>query len=185
MTNGHSDDALKALHAASERRSSESREEFPEKWDPNDDAHPNPLTMVAFPPLQKPANASSYLIEAVHALTGKRYTIWLSDSLLKQLIRAGAEEGMPVSIHRSADKKSYFNEALKKDVQAWQWTITTPKNAELPVRGGAVASISQVRAALGGPEKVENAAPELETPKTALEEALEGEVVAGDEDIPF
>lgn len=178
-----SDKTMIELHAASKRRATETREEFPPTWDPNADNHPNPITMVAFPPLQKPSNASSYLIEATH-LDGNRYTVWLSDSLLKSLIRAGVEEGSPVSIHRSAEKRPYMNETLGCEVQAWQWTVTTPRNQNAPVRGGAVTSIGDVRAALGGLQKVE-AAPELDPPKTALEEALDGEVVGDEEDVPF
>lgn len=182
-----SDKTMIALHDASKRRSSEVTEEFPPTWDPNTPGHPNPITMVAFPVLQKPPNASSYLIEATH-IDGKRYTLWLSDSLLKSLIRADVAEGSPVSIHRSLEKRPYHNEALGREVQAWQWTVTTPRNQDAPVRGGTVASMADVRAQLTAPERVKDAAPEIEPPKTALEEALEGDIVDEDDrsgDVPF
>lgn len=181
------DPTLADLDAASRRRAGESRDEFPPTWNPAE-GHPNPITTAAFPPLQKPANASSPLVELEH-VDGKRYTLWLSDSLLKQLLRAGVREGMPVSIHRSDEKQMIEREieGSVRKVGAWQWTITTPQNASLPVRGGQVLSIDDLRKNVVLPgERAQEIAPGAAAAGGELEpDEVEATVVPDDDDIPF
>jgi hypothetical protein len=171
------DAELARLDAAGRRRADEGTGEFPPTWNPSDPEHPNPITTAAFPLLQKPANASSPLVELEH-LDGRRFTVWLSDSLLKQLLRADVREGSPVSIHRSAEKRPYMNTELGREVQAWQWTVTTPRNADLPVRGGSVLSIDQLRKNVILPGEAPELAPSPPVDETVLSKS-------DDDEIPF
>ena len=135
------DPVLVELAQASQRRHMSATAAFPATWNPSDG--PNPIVMTAFPPIQKPETASDPLIEATHS-DGTRFTVWLNRNLFAAIVKAGVREGEPCAIQRSTEKHTYFNDALGRDVEAWSWTVTTPRTMDAPVRGGRVMSIDEV-----------------------------------------
>src|SRR4051812_47525414 len=100
------DDArlLESLGAAAEERERQADEPFPETWDAANPEHPNPIVMARFPAIIKPAASADPLIEATH-IDGRVFTVWLSTSLVKHLVREGVREGMPCSIKRGERKR--------------------------------------------------------------------------------
>lgn len=173
------DDLLTKLGGAAIEREQDSSKPFPEKWDPGNPTHPNPITMARFPGLRKPANAASPLIEATHA-DGRVYTIWTSMNLLQALIREGVQDGQPCAIKRSSEKRTFFSDKLQHDVSAWTWTVTTPASMENHAgRGGRLISMAEAAELLEGVERVPGAVPEL------VPDALTVESTATDDDIPF
>src|SRR4051812_37953516 len=97
---------LASLGAAAEEQERQADEPFPATWNPAKPEHPNPLVMAAFPAIVKPETAADPLIEATH-VDGRVFTIWLSTSLVKHLVRAGVREGMPCSIKRGERKRQF------------------------------------------------------------------------------
>src|SRR5436190_5096492 len=149
------DSILDTLAANSEQALRDRDKPFPPRWDPADPAHPNPIVMAKLPPIKKPDNASSPLLEATHR-DGRSYTIWLSVPLLRRLIDAGAEVGDPCSIMRG--EKVPWTDSNGVERSVWQWVVTTPSNPT-GGRGGRVLTMGDVRQLLpaedGGPMRVD------------------------------
>jgi len=160
---------------------------FPPRWDPADTDHPNPIVMAKLPPMKKPDNASSPLLEATHR-DGRSYTIWISTPLLRRLINAGAEEGEPCSIMRG--EKVPWTDERGVERSVWEWVVTTPNNPT-GSRGGRVITMEEARRLLpaedGGPQAVEIEAELVPDPRLYDDGTDSPPLDAGEDgtDIPF